>query len=637
MGVEKAWRLSEEGRKLLENEDFRGAEKKFAEALKYVDNVWLRNNLATAVFLAGDPSRALEVLEPVLKSEGDEDSAANPYTYALASMIQSSLGDGAQARQLLEQAIRDFDLEVSGARVGEIPHSFREYTVMIMMAAAHLHDHRLVLDLYRRWETYHISWKNKYLAGVASFNLRRFKKAAQLWASVADRFPMCRDMHQIALMVERGIIPGFEMSYNILSQKELKKMFAEAAESEEGRRKVVQNGFCRMVVLAYVLDNEDSRETCELLSSLIRYGGDWGESLGRSVLESSYFSRSMKLAAADALVSRGVFGEGEPIPAVVDGKRVCLAVKKTPVIEGRDRELDKLVDKAVKLRDQGKVAEAIDLLRGLLDEEKFYPRAMLTLANMLRKVGEQEEALTLFEVLEQIDPENPIILFNLSALMLEMGDLERAWEYYERIEKRDDLGKEFEEKLEILKERLELSELREDSLVSAERILEMYEESMREEVESKTLPVDPTIKRGLKNMPAQWLEGTCLGYGIEPERRRSQREEQILTFLSHRDNLERVVQGLSDDELSLLKYLIQRGGWSRLNAVTRKFGSMEGDGFFWREKKPKSPLGRLWLKALVMVGRSKLEGRYCKIATVPVELRQPLSELLSYSPFPPSP
>jgi hypothetical protein len=64
---------------------------------------------------------------------------------------------------------------------------------------------------------------------------------------------------------------------------------------------------------------------------------------------------------------------------------------------------------------------------------------------------------------------------------------------------------------------------------------------------------------------------------------------------------------------------------------------MEDDGFFWKESGPKSTLGHLWLKALVMVGRSKLEGKYCKVGTVPVELRQPLSELLSYSPFPPSP
>ncbi|SFR14147.1 hypothetical protein SAMN05660706_13016 [Desulfoscipio geothermicus DSM 3669] len=86
---------------------------------------------------------------------------------------------------------------------------------------------------------------------------------------------------------------------------------------------------------------------------------------------------------------------------------------------------------------------------------------------------------------------------------------------------------------------------------------------------------------------------------------------------------------LDKEERKLLKYLLQRGGWSRLNAVTRKFGTMEGDGFFWGEYDPESPLGILWSQALVMVGRATVEGRRCKIATIPLELREPLGEILN--------
>jgi len=77
-----------------------------------------------------------------------------------------------------------------------------------------------------------------------------------------------------------------------------------------------------------------------------------------------------------------------------------------------------------------------------------------------------------------------------------------------------------------------------------------------------------------------------------------------------------------------LKYLLQREGWSRLNAVTRKFESMEGDGFFWNEMDPESPLGNLWSRALVMVGKATLKGRRCKIATIPMELREELGKIL---------
>ncbi|WP_258359776.1 hypothetical protein [Moorella sulfitireducens (nom. illeg.)] len=73
---------------------------------------------------------------------------------------------------------------------------------------------------------------------------------------------------------------------------------------------------------------------------------------------------------------------------------------------------------------------------------------------------------------------------------------------------------------------------------------------------------------------------------------------------------------------------MQKGGSSRLNAVTRIFGSMQGDGFFWQDEPPASTLGRLWSKALVMVGKADLEGKRVKIATIPVELRQLLKDIL---------
>jgi hypothetical protein len=52
---------------------------------------------------------------------------------------------------------------------------------MIMRAAGKLGDDRQVLDLYKRWQSHHVSWENKYLAGIAAFNLKRFRQAASYW------------------------------------------------------------------------------------------------------------------------------------------------------------------------------------------------------------------------------------------------------------------------------------------------------------------------------------------------------------------------------------------------------------------------------------------------------------------------
>ncbi len=62
MKVNKAEELVSKGREFLEKGDFQAAEKAFAEALKEDNAVPTRNNLTLAVFMAGEPRRALEIL-----------------------------------------------------------------------------------------------------------------------------------------------------------------------------------------------------------------------------------------------------------------------------------------------------------------------------------------------------------------------------------------------------------------------------------------------------------------------------------------------------------------------------------------------------------------------------------------------
>ncbi|HAG07138.1 MAG TPA: hypothetical protein DCL13_03085 [Peptococcaceae bacterium] len=622
MSVERAAKLAAKGRELLDRGDFRGAAKAFASALRYGEAVPLRNNLALAEFMAGEPRRALEVLAPYLEENG----TGNPFTYALAARIFCSLQQKEEARRRLQQAVRAFDeglAELRRGRLGQDPGSFCEYTAVIMRAAADLGEHRYVFDLYRRWEPYHVSWESKFLAGAACFNIGRYKRAAALWASLGHLHRLFLGMQQVALLVERGVIPPFEMGYELHSGEQLARMVAEAPKSEEAGRRCMRDGVLRMAILAWALD-ETARDAEDAVYGLVRYGEEWGEKLARQLLEHPGLAPSLKLAAANALVARGVLRENEPFEMVIDGERRTVELRSVPVIMEPDEELDEIVNRAVRLRDQGKVDEALALLDGLYREGRFYPPAMMTLANLLRRKGKLEESLRIMEMLEEIDPDNPVLLFNLAALMLQMGETEQAREYCEKIDPRGQ-GEEFRAKLEYLRSELARAEA---FLVSPEEIVRLYEEERRAEVEEKSLPVDASLSRGLRNMPAPWLECACRRCGLEPARLRREREEQLQAFLTVRANLEKVVRELEDEERELLRYLLQRGGWSRLNAVTRKFGSMEGDGFFWHERGPASPLGSLWSRALVVVGRARLGATRCKIAAVPLELREALAEIL---------
>jgi len=129
-------------------------------------------------------------------------------------------------------------------------------------------------------------------------------------------------------------------------------------------------------------------------------------------------------------------------------------------------------------------------------------------------------------------------------------------------------------------------------------------------------------------MPAGWLSAACQSYSLAPARLRKDRERQITALLQEEENLQIIIQGLDPAGRELLRYLLQREGWSRINTLTRKFGSMDDDGFFWEYEPPGSTLGQLWLRCLIFIGRVQINGRNTKIAAVPVELRPALSRLL---------
>jgi len=628
MTVKRAQKLVDKGRKLLSDGEFAAAAEAFAEALEIDEAVSIRNNLAMAFFLAGEPRRALEVLEPCIGGEGEK-GESNPFSYGLAARIHAALGREEPARKYLQQAVKSYEDGWAALRRLGQPDTrhFREYTVIIMRAAADMKDHRLVFDLYRRWESHHVSWENVFMAAVACFNIGRFKRAASLLTSITGVHNLFAGMQKVAFQVERGAIPPFEMSYELSPEPDMQEALGNKDAGPEACREVAHNGFSRMAMLAWLLETNGSDEANQGLRGLVEYGGEWGEKLGRRILESPLFSTSTKMAAANALIDRGVLRENEPVSMFINEEERIVEVKRIPVITGPDKELDQIVDRAIQLRDKGQVEEATKLLQDLQQQEKLYPRAMMTLANLLRQQGEFEESLSLMKMVEDMFPDFPEVLFNFAGLMLQMGDPQRAWEYYERIDSTS-CEASFKEKVKGLGQHIKQVIGSLDFMANHEAFLYEYEEQQRQKVEEKTISVNVSITRGLKNMPAIWLEGACEIFGLEPARLRRDKEKQLKDFVTRRENLKKVVEELTEEERELLRYLLQREGWSQLNAVTRKFETMEGDGFFWNEMEPESSLGNLWYRALVMVGKTSIKGRRCKIAAVPLELREDLAKLL---------
>ncbi|MGQ9533207.1 MAG: tetratricopeptide repeat protein [Desulfotomaculales bacterium] len=639
MSIDTLLELEARGRRLLAERDFRAAAKTFQEALALAekvlpaaavprDSVPIRNNLALALFVTGEPLKALEVLRPYLG--GDPRAEGNPFTYALAARVHASQGQEAEARRWLERAVTLFGRGLSAilrGTPGMDVQPFLEYTVAIMEAAAALKDHRQVLDLYRRWEPHHVRWQNRYLAAVACFNLGRYRRAAALWGSLGEVYHPFAKMGEVALRVERGMVPPFELGYEIYSREELDAMLRAARHDEAARRRFVEDGYCRMVLLVILLEGQDKQQYTEAgrtAYQLVYYGGEWGERFGRRILEGPGYAVPVKMQAARALAARGILSENEPVPMWIDGRWQPVEYRTLLVTTEPEPDLDARVEEAIRLREAGRVDEAEALLRELCLGPRVPARAVMTLANLLRGKGQLDEAVQLMNLLENLIPDHPAFLFNYAALMLQKGDTRRAREYFERIDVRE-TSEEFRAKLEVLREEIARAE---EWVFSPAALVRAFEEQRRKAVEEKPLGVDASLVQGLRNMPARWLEAACRSHGLEPVRYRKERQEQLRRFFLDRANLEKAVAALAAEERELLRYLMERGGWARLSPVTRRFGSLEGDGFFWDECGPKSPLGVLWSRALVMVGRTALEGRRCKVAVVPAEMRPALAEIL---------
>lgn len=611
MNREKAVSLGEQGRALLDQEEYAQAEEFFIQALAESDDPIVRNNLAMTRFLLGRPEDALETLDD------DLDDLPNPFRKSLKAQCLAALGRMDGARRMVREAVRDFEGGTRAMKIGRVSihQSWREYTVMVMRAAAETRDHRQVLELYKRWQSYHVRWENKYLAGVAAFNLQRFRQSASYWTGLGE-LPYALQLQLVCMLADKGVVPPFLLEYDVISQKSFEKY--RVLSEEEMEKMLAESGTLRMLFLMSILD-EDKDDKTNGMDALVIHGGDWGQRLGLEFLDAAMISENIKFAAAQALVKAGVFAEGEEVPILVDGERRFIKVSQIQVSWEPDEKVIKHYNRALSLRDKGKIEEAMELLSELNAGSVFFPPALLVLANIYRTQEMPEKARPLLKILGDVAPEHPIILYNLAGFFLEAGDREQAKTYFDRIDPKQE-NLEFQEKLKWMKQAIELSGREVSFFVEAKRI----------EIEEKKLPTEPTVARGLRNMPVQWVREACAFWNVGCDYRKDG-EVGLVEALASASRIRKAVLRLPIDEQELLKYLLEKGGFTRVSAITRKFGSMEGDGFLGGKEPPRSALGRLWLKAFVFVGRSLLNGRNEKIVAVPVDIREELKKVLAVS------
>lgn len=509
--MEKFEKLVEKAKNFLEKREYKKALEYFNIALKIDDNAVLRNNISLTLFLSGDLEGALTNLK-LLFSSTEEKMQPNVYSYALASQIYSSFGNELQGRFYLKKAIEEFDKLRKRFSVF-LPDSIKEYVIMVIKSAAALKDHNLIYELFNRWQGYHISWENYYLAGVACFNMKKYKQAANLWGKISKTIFFASEMAKISMLIQEGIIPPFELEYEPLTLEKFEQTIEKENNEKEGLKKVMEKGIVKMYFLSYLLPMFEKdfldAESENVLRQLILYTDKWGDELAKKILQSNRFPEKSKFIAAGALVEKGVYSPKDKIPVVINGKETHIEINQTPILTERDENLDKILLKSNDLLKKNQTEDAIKVLEDTLKEKGAYPPIVLQLANIYKDKKEFVKAQSLYKILEELGYMHPEFLYNYASLSMEVGEFEKVIEIIKRIE-------DFVEKTNNTKIKSELEIVKMLLLfkVQLEEYNFLEEEKMRKEIEEKPLPVDADIRRGMKNRPAHWIEGAYNFYGL---------------------------------------------------------------------------------------------------------------------------
>jgi len=629
--VVEAERLLDEGRRFAARGDLAGAETWFERAVLACPIPAALNNLALVrLEHHHDPADALGILAPNL-----DDPLPQPYAHALAARCHAQLGNVTEARRHLDAAAGDFETATTSQPLADDNlMAIAEYTTIVLQAAGDLGDDRRVWTLHQRWQQWHVRPECDFFAGTALFNLRRFEQAARVWGRVRHReWRLLQAYAGVAELCAAGTVPPFRLPYATPREDDFKAATADAKTTplEDVAARIVADPANLLMVLYNLFAPDaplaqtpvEGREA--MISGLVAGGGEWGERLARSLFAASHVSTPCKMAALQGLHTAGVVSLDEPVTMLVDGQSTQVALKRVELVTDPEPELDRRYREALASRDAGRVDDARRALDSLVHGDRVYAPAAVAYANILRTRGERAEARRMLELLHHALPDHPAVLYNLTAVCAEDGDYKTARRHLEAIDT-DDLPPGMAEKLTALTEHLE-------PYLMPEYLMEHAEEEYRRQVDER--PISPqtlTLVRALDQIPAQWLDAACVLYEIaSPARLRRDRARQLARVLTGDPEATlRVLTRLDHDGQSraLLRVLLQNGGWTAVAAVTRRFGREDGDGYFWTEKPPASPLGRLRAACLVFVGRALVHGRRSRAAVVPAELRTALKGLL---------
>jgi len=482
-----------------------------------------------------------------------------------------------------------------------------------------------------------------FYGGVAAFNRGRFVQAARIWRQVVHPgWEFLAGYATLAELFAAGTIPSLRLGYATPCMNDLEAAIADPQRTSPDKivAKLAKDP-ANLMMLLHVVFTRDPRDLpgvekgrVTVLTALIAGGGEWGQRLARSLFDSASVPIEWKIAALEGMHRAGCVAPGEPVSMLVDGMPQDVELKRVEMILDLEPAMEQRHRAALALRDEGKLHEARRILEEFTQGDRLYAPGIVTYANVLRAQGELAGARRWLELLHDVSPNHPIVLCNLAGLCAQEGDIEGARQHLTAVDI-DDLPEDVAEKVAEFT-------LSIDPLFLTDYAVERLQEDLRRQVDERPLmPHTLALRRALDQIPVEWLNAACGVHRVSPQARlRRDRAHQLAeSLLAQPDAALQALARVDPDGRAqrLLRFLVEQGGYAKAGQVTRKFGSEEGDGYYWSEQPPVSPLGRLRMTCLAFVGRVPVDGRRVKVVAVPADLRAALVPVLAREPLIPKP
>lgn len=521
----------------------------------------------------------------------EESLRPRPLSFALAAAVMCVLEEEEKAQKYLETAM--YDLLLFARQQKELLKDEKSELVFIKMLAAistitsileERGDHQEIYDLTcRLLKVLPGFFPAEYMKSVAAFNQGEYEAAISLWKEWGREDKIFKDVAEVADMVVKKLVPPFTLDYMpvLIDYEYYDEMISFYLNNPLNSDLLLQNGSLKMYLLITLFSKDSPNELKQrIIRKLEKSRDEWAWQLLQNIAKNSEL--------------------GKKIGSIPEKENTKKRKKRQP-----KKDEYKVFWSMPSLTPQ-----LMQLIIAVMEENPglFQEREFAIILPKIDKLVFLEDDGASFIMLEE---EAYKILVALVEAMrkkkIKIPALENLYrEFYDYVPREDN-----EDGFRVC--------ARDEKEVIP---FFCYEEEKRKNIEDKILPANFTILKSYKNMPAEWSRISCQLHRLPVYPKREEREKALQEYLLSEAGLQSALDFLSPSEKELLKLLLKRGGTAYAGMLKEKHGfTTEGDGYYELASPPASPLGKLWLKGLVFIGRRNEKGIPVKIVEIPQELK----------------